>query len=302
MPVKMPVGTHLPWGPVLERMAMSRFARSALWSIWLASWLLLAPACSPPPKPRNPITLRLVTVPSARPLADRLGGEYGKRQPAVRVEVSEADPEAALAAVASGQADLALVDYSLDPAESRDPETGRRDLRAWHIASDGLAVVVHPTNPVQRLSSAQIALAFEGIERQWSHLGGNEGTLRLVSREAGAPARLTFERGFLRDAPLSGLAVVMPGDEAVADYVASHPDAIGYLGMAWLGPRVKAVAVDGVPPSPATVAGGTYPLALPLALVTRTGAASKSRAFVDYALSRAGQVVISQLYAPAPRS
>ncbi len=280
---------------------MSRFARSALWSLWLAALLLLAPACSGPPKPRSPISLRLVTVPSARPLADRLGSGYGKRQPAVRVEVSEAGPEAALAAVAGGQADLALVDYSLDPAESRDPETGRRDLRAWPIASDGLAVVVHPTNPVQRLSSDQIALAFEGIERQWSGLGGGEGTLRLVSREAGAPARLTFEANMLHDAPLSGLAVVMPGDEAVADYVASHPDAIGYLSMAWLRPGVRAIAVDGVLPSPATVASGAYPLAYPLALVTHTGAATKCRSFVDYVLSRSGQAILSQLYAPLPR-
>lgn len=279
---------------------MSWLARSGL-RLLLMAWLLAALACSPPPAPPTPARLRIVAAPSARPLVERLTAEYGKRHPGVSLELSEAGPEAALEAVSSRQADLALLEREPTEAEMRSPEDAHLQFRAWPVAGDGVAVVVHAANPVRGLTTAQLQGVFEGAVRRWEDVGGNDAPVRLVSREPDAPARIAFEQGILQGHPLAGTAVVMPGDAAVAGYVAAHPDAIGYLSMAWVQGGIRAIAVDGTLPSPAAVADGSYRLSHPLVFVTRTGVGGEARRLIDYAHSREGRHTIAQLYAPLPR-
>ncbi len=278
---------------------MTATASRKLWVPVLAAWLLLAAGCSPPPAPRaSPVRLRLVVAPSTARLVERLGQEYGARETSVQLEASADDTDAALEAVATGQADLALVERQLEPVEKLDPDDLRPRLRSWPLANDGLAVVVHPTNPVQTLTFEQLRRAFSGEERYWSGLGGAEAIIQVVSREPGAPARVAFERTVLPAKRVAQTAVVMPNDRAVADYVAKHPEAIGYLSLASLPGGVKVIGVDGVLPAPVTVASGAYPLSRALVLVTPIPLSGKGRAFVDLLFSADGQRIVADLYAP----
>lgn len=277
---------------------MPLVGRPKVWALLLTGWLLAGLACSPPPNPPDALVLRLIVVPSTGPLAGQFAKEYGARERYVRLEVSEGSAEQALAAVVTGQADLALIERAPERAELLDSEHGRPRLRAWPLASDHVAIVVHPSNPVQSLRAAELRRIFEGLERRWSSLGGTDESIQLVSREPGAPARIVFERAILRGSRLAGTAVVMPGDQAVADYVAKHPAAIGYLSSAWVGDAVKAIALDTA--LSGSTAAGTDSLSHPLVIVTRLGPAAKVRAFVGFCHSRAGRDIVAKLYAPRP--
>ncbi len=240
----------------------------------------------------------MVVDPSAAPLLEQLAAQYHTHHSYLSLEVSERGTEAALGAVAGGQADLALIERDLEPAEALDTATWKAGLRAWPIGRGALAIIVHPSNPVQGLSRADLEKAFSGVARNWAGLGGQDRTLRLVTREAGAPTRLLLEREILRGSPVAGSAVVMPSDRAVAEYVAAHPEAIGYVAAPWAGREVKAIAVDGALPSPAAVAGDDYPLTYPLVLVTPAAFSGKAKGLVDYCLGQEGQAIVGQSHAP----
>jgi len=264
----------------------------------LAGCLLGSLACTPPQATPVPEHLRVAVAPSAAPLLDELGAHYRARHSYVTLEPLELGAANAIRALRNGTADLAFVERTLDPAETLDPETGRERLTVWPLATGALAVVVHPSNPVPGLTLEQLQGALTGSVRRWSELGGEDRTIGLVCREPGAPLRDAFERG-LGGTRVIGSAVVMPGDEAIADYVASHPGAIGYISAPWAGEQVKVLALDGALPDVATVAEGRYPLTYPLLLVTPSAISSKAKAFVDYVYSHEGQGMVRQSYAPA---
>lgn len=262
--------------------------------------LLAVLSCSPPPSPPSPTELQAVCATSESRLLTELAREYSVRETPVHLEVSEGSTSQALDAVTNGRADLALIDRDLDPAEKINPADGRPVLRAWTIGLDGVAIVVHPSNPAQTLTRAQLREIFSGRERRWARVGGPELTIQVVSREAGAPLRAAFEQAVLQGDPVARTAVVMPGDRAVAEYVASHPEAIGYLSMGLLSDGIKALGVDGVLPAPETLARRTYPLSLPLVVVTRSAIATKTRLFIDYILDPQGQEVVGAFVGPRP--
>ena len=265
----------------------------------LLAGLLVAGGCAPPPAPPQPIQMKVIVPPAAAPLMEKLAAAYRSRRSYVQFEISKANAPAALAAVAAHEADLAIVERALEPAELLNPEDARPSLTAWPLALDGLAVIVNPSNPLTSLTRPQLRQIFEGLEQRWSALGGPDTAIRLVSREPGAVARLSFEEGILQGGRLAGTAVIMPSDQAVADYVAKHPEAIGYVSMAWVQAGVKAIGLDGTLPTPGTVARGSYPLRHPLVIVTPVAVADKARAFIDFVRGD-GRNIVAERYAPAP--
>jgi phosphate transport system substrate-binding protein len=82
----------------------------------------------------------------------------------------------------------------------------------------------------------------------------------------------------------------------VVDYVAGHPEAIGYASMSVEDGRVKALKVEGVLPTPENASQGIYPLSRELWLITAGPPAEALQAFVDFVLSPAGQQIVGQYY------
>ncbi len=276
---------------------LPRLARLGARSRLALALLLLCLGCTPPPKTPTPEHVRVAVAPSAAPLVRQLGDLYHARHSYATVETFERSADGALKAVAGGEADLAVIEHALDPADALDPQTGKPHLRAWPLATGAIAVVVNPANPVEDVTADALRQAFGGVERRWTGLGGVDRTVQLVSREPEAPLRLVFEREVLQGTRLAGSAVVMPSDQDVADYVAAHPEALGYLSAAWAGAGVKAVAIDGARPEPTAVVAG-YPLTYPLVIVAPTALSGKAKSLIDFALSEEGQAVVAQSYGP----
>lgn len=278
---------------------MTAFSRRQVALLAILALVAVA-GCSPPPEPPPTLTLRLSTTPSMRPAAAALAEAYGGPERHVEVTVEERSDEEGLAAVAAGLADLALIEGRPEEAELLNPEDRRPWLRVWPLAVDQVAIVVNPANPVSELEGAQLRRMFEGLERSWAELGGADEPVRLVSREPGSPAATVFAAAILADTRLAGSAVIRPGDQAVRDYVAAHPGAIGYLSLAWADETVRVIALDGVRPAPGEVAADAYPLTHPVVAVTRLGPAGEVRAFLDFCRRPEGREVLGQLYALLP--
>jgi phosphate transport system substrate-binding protein len=91
-------------------------------------------------------------------------------------------------------------------------------------------------------------------------------------------------------------ALVMPNSQAVVDYVAGDPRAIGYVSMGYVNGEVKTLAMEELLPTPENVSPGLYNLTRELAILSRPGASSEAKAFLDFALSPAGQAIVARRY------
>ncbi len=256
------------------------------------AWLLLGltallTACGTPTLSSEPVHLTVAGSTTMTPLLNALVEAYHVHFPQVSIAVEGGGSRLGLGRVRGGE--LALGASSWLPAVE--------GSRVWStpVAVDGIAVVVHPDNPVTALTLAQLRQVFSGRLWDWAELGG-QSEVQVVSREEGSGTRAAFEALVMEGQSVTLTALVMPGSQAVADYVAAHPAAVGYLSLGYLSDAVAALAVEGVRPTLQTVSDGTYHLTRPLFLIAQQEPEGAARSFVDFVLRTEGQRIVGQHY------
>ena len=162
------------------------------------------------------------------------------------------------------------------------------------IAMDGVAVVVHPSNPVGAISLDQLREVYTGKVGNWKELGGPDKAIVVVSRDTNSGTYETFENLALHGEKMTEAVQYAGSNGAIRQTVQSTPAAIGYVGLGFADETVKALTVNGVAPSRETVASGQYPLTRPLFMFTNgyPKLGSDLHAFVTLYLTRKGQEII----------
>ncbi|MBA3530837.1 MAG: phosphate ABC transporter substrate-binding protein [Ardenticatenales bacterium] len=256
---------------------------------------ILPVAASPTPEA---LVIRVTGSHTMEPLLRELARTYMRENTSVIIEVSGGGSRWAIEALHSGQAEIGMVSRPLDTSERADA-AGNVVLVETPIARDGLALIVHPGNPINKMERAQLASIFAGDLFLWDDMGWLAGQIQVVSREAGSGDRAVMEALLLPEGrPLSLNAVLMPEPAAVVAYVAKEPDALGYVSLAQLSSVVKVLRVDNVTPSLETVASGEYPFARDLLLVTLGSPEGEVQRFMAWVLGPEGQRIVARRYLP----
>ncbi|HSN76816.1 MAG TPA: substrate-binding domain-containing protein, partial [Anaerolineae bacterium] len=262
----------------------SRWRRSGQLLLRLAALLVagaVSLACGTTLPTKEPVRLTLATSSSALPLADDLARSYRAAFPHIMVDVLALANEAAAAqAVLASRADAALV---------AGPAPAPAGLAASHVATDALAIVVHPDRPLDNLTGEQIPEIFSGRLRTWDELGAGDDAIQIVTREPEAGPRLALIEAFLGARPLTATAIVLPDDRQILARVASDPQAIAALPAGWLDAQVQAVAIDGRDPEWVARQWPGYPAELPIHLLTPITPAPEIAVLRDWLLSPSGQ-------------
>jgi len=227
---------------------------------------------------------------SVQPYIEILSEEY-KRLYNLTVDVSGGGSSAGIIAAANGTADIGMSSRGLSEAEQE----------YWHvvIAKDGLALIVHPENPVGNLTLQQICDIYTGKATNWSEFGGNDSRIHIISREEGSGTRAAFEDMVMGDEYIIQKAIVQNSNGAVRQLVTGDRNAIGFIsvglvdGMYGLSP-VKALSIDGVSPTQENVKNGSYSLYRPFYFVSRNEPAGSVKHLVDFVLSEEGQRILSE--------
>ena len=191
-------------------------------------------------------------------------------------------------AVSEGRCDIGLSSRALKDDEKAS------GLKETIVALNGIAIIVNPQNPVKDLSLEQIAKIYTGEITNWKDVGGEDAEIVLIGREAGSGTRDGFESiTETKDACQYRQELTSTGD--VITTVSQNPNAIGYASLAAIKDSVKALTVNGVAPTEATVKDGTYLVQRPFVLVTKEGAALSETAqkFFDFATSADAASIIS---------
>ena len=212
----------------------------------------------------------------------------------VTVNYNPTGSGAGITAVQEGTCDIGLSSRALKDEEKA------AGLQETVLAYDGIAIIVHPDNPVSDLTLEQIARLYTGELTNWKDVGGNDAQVVLIGREAASGTRDGFESiTGTKDKCQYRQELTSTGD--VITTVSQNPDAIGYASLASIKDSVKALNVDGVTPSEASVKDGSYKVQRPFVLVTVEGKAlsSAAQSFFDYATSADAADIIARAGAVA---
>ncbi|MFQ3565869.1 MAG: phosphate ABC transporter substrate-binding protein [Aggregatilineales bacterium] len=251
-------------------------------------------SCSAPVVPvATPTTeivpLRLYATNAMLSLTSDLTMRYHQANPAITFELASGNYAALLERLLAGEMSYFISNHL--PLED--------DLALWAapIGQDGIAVIVHPDNPVTALSTGQLREIYQGRIEDWSAFGF-DAPITVFSREAGSGTRAEFELLVLGDRPITPGARIAPTSEAMVRSVARTPGGIGYVSMGFLDDRVRALMIDGVSLSQNSVAANIYPLRAFIYVVGRDEPETDFRAFVAWVQSPEGQAVVGRHAAP----
>lgn len=218
-----------------------------------------------------------------------LGEAFMEKNDGITFTYNPTGSGSGIQAVQEGRCDIGLSSRSLKDEEK---ESG---LTETVLAYDGIAIIVNPSNTVSDLDVDTIAKIYTGEITNWSEVGGADGEIVLIGREAGSGTRDGFESiTGTEDACKYRQELTSTGD--VITTVAGNPMAVGYASLASVKDNVKALSVDGVAPSEDTVKDGSYVIQRPFVLVTKAGTelSAPAQLFFDFATSDDAVELISK--------
>lgn len=231
---------------------------------------------------------------------------YMADQPDVRISVTGGGSGTGIAAMINGTVDIANASREMKDKEIQAALDNGITPVEFVVARDAIAVVVHPSNPVNRLTLAQLSDIYTAKITNWQQVGGEDRPIVLLSRESNSGTYVYFLENVIRLGDetskllFSPNTLLMPSSEGISAEIRQNPNAIGYDGLGYVTDDQKVIAVAAdregpfVLPAIATVNDGSYPIARPLYMYTAGEPTGAIKAYLDWILSD-GQALIAQL-------
>jgi phosphate transport system substrate-binding protein len=232
-------------------------------------------------------------------------GKLEKNGPGKIIEIHSHGSSTAFKDMLAGKCDIGLASRRIkDDEVNKMREKSLGDMTspsAEHVlALDGIAVIVHGSNPIKTLSVERIAAIFAGDITDWSELNGPVGRIQIYARDDKSGTFDTFQSLVLKDRKLAGSAQRFEDSNLLSDKVAADPNGIGFIGLPYIR-SARALAIqtpgaDPILPTTFTVAREDYPLSRRLFLYTSEFPRNpQTSRFVEFALSKAGQQIAREI-------
>lgn len=232
---------------------------------------------------------------------------YMQEHPEVRISVTGGGSGTGIAAMINGTVDIANASREMKSEEIARAKANEITPVEHVVAGDAIAVVVHPSNPVDTLTLQQLSDIYTGKITNWTEVGGEDLPIVLTSRESNSGTYVYFLETVVRlgdaEAPIffAPDTLLLPSSEVISLEVSRNPNAIGYDGLGYVTPDQKVVAVSpgpgepGILPSIETANAGTYPIARPLYMYTAGEPEGEIAAYLDWILGPEGQRLVKEL-------
>lgn len=238
-------------------------------------------------------TLNLNGSTSMAEISNALGEKFMEKHQGVTVTVGGNGSGEGPASVSAGTAQIGLL--SREVKSSENPE----NFDIHTIAFDGIALAVNPKNTVTGLTQEQIGKIYTGEIINWKEVGGADAKIVAVGREEGSGTRGAFEEIIqVNGESVEGrcqYANVYNSTGAAKQAVAGNENAVAYISLSAVDDTVKALQVEGVSPSEATVQDGAYKVRRPFLMITKKGTThALAKAFLEFAGSQEGRQIIAE--------
>lgn len=231
------------------------------------------------------------------PIAKAFAEYYMKQNPGVNITVSESGSGNGAKSLVNGTCDVASMSRFMKDDEVK-AAIEKGVVPVCHtVAVDGIAVIVHPSNPIKGLTLAQVRDIYTGKTTNWNQVGGPNANIVVISRDSSSGTYESFETLVMNKEKMAGSVEYVGSSGAIRQRVQSTQGSIGYVGIGFTDRTVKTLEIDKIMPTKATVASGRYPIARPLFLFTDGYPAMGSHLynFINLYLTRKGQEMIEAI-------
>jgi phosphate transport system substrate-binding protein len=234
---------------------------------------------------------------------------YMGQHPEVSLSVTGGGTGTGIAALINKTVDIANASREMKKEEIDAARKNGVDPREFTVARDAIAVVAHPSNPVNGLTLQQLSDIYTGKITNWREVGGEDRPIVLLSRESNSGTYVYFLENVVRLGKVSDLmfspnTLLMPSSQGISTEVSQNPNAIGYDGLGYVTPEQKTIAVAKDATSPyslpsiATVNDGAYPISRPLYMYTVGEPEGEIKAYLDWILGDGQKLVPTLGFVP----
>ena len=203
--------------------------------------------------------------------------------------------------------DIAEASRNMEPREIDQAKKNGVDPKEIQVANDGITVVVHPSNPVSKLTFKQLSDIFTGKIKNWKELGGKDQKIVALSRERNSGTHVFFLEHVVKlgekknPNEFATGVLMMLSSQTIIEEVSANPQAIGYVGLGYLTVKEKALAIAKdekspyIEPSVQSVTSKRYPISRSLLFYTKGEPNERIKPFIDFVLSSAGQEIVLKM-------
>jgi len=232
---------------------------------------------------------------------------FVEKNPSYNIGVTGGGSGTGFAGLINGTCDIAMSSRKIEEKEI--VRAAEKDINPveFMVGLDGLAILIHKDNPVDKLTLEQLRDIFMATITNWKEVGGEDRRIVILSRESNSGTHMFFKEHVLRHndkkskEEFAPRALLMPSSHAIYDEVYQNPNALGYVGMGYINDKVKAISVavnensEYFYPNVENVMTGKYPISRPLFLYTSCQPSGVVEKFIEYALSDEGQAIVEEV-------
>ena len=240
-------------------------------------------------------------------LVQRLAEVFMKKQPGINIAVTGGGSGTGIAALINKQTDIA--NSSRDLSSKEEESAKQKGVQPFRVvfATDGISVIVHPENPVRKLTLGQLGKIFKGEITDWKEVGGKGGKISLYGRQSNS-GTFVFFREFVVKADYSPHMKSMNGNAQIAEGIKADRDGIGYVAVGYVvnqkgevmpGIKILNISKDAQseafsPANMDNVMTGKYPISRPLNQYLNGKPTAKLLDFIQFQISEEGQKIVRQ--------
>ncbi|GCB36186.1 PstS family phosphate ABC transporter substrate-binding protein [Bacteroides faecalis] len=233
------------------------------------------------------------------PVAQQTAEQFMKQHSDSRVTVTGGGTGVGISALMDNTTDIAMASRPIKFSEKMKIKEAGEEVEEVIVAYDALAVVVHPSNPVKQLTRKQLEDIFRGKITNWKQVGGKDQKIVVYSRETSSGTYEFFKESVLKNKNYMAGSLSMPATGAIIQSVSQTKGAIGYVGLAYVSPRIKTLSVSYddthyATPSVENATNKSYPIVRPLYYYYNVKNKDQVDPLLQFILSSQGQDIIKK--------
>jgi phosphate transport system substrate-binding protein len=234
-------------------------------------------------------------------LMSTMAEAYMKFKAGDQVSVTGGGSGTGIAAIINGTTDICASSRDMQQKEKDEAKSKNVNIVEKVIAYDGLAVIVHPDNPISELTMEQVKKVFTGAYKNWKDLGGPDQSITALSRESNSGTYVFFQEHVLEKENFDPTVKLMPASSSIAQSISQDKWSIGYLGLGYTKEgNIKVLNIKKDANSPAvtpgynTVLDKSYSIARPLFLIFNGEPQGINASYLEFCMSLEGQKIVEE--------
>lgn len=263
----------------------------------------------PMPAEADAGTIEIIGSTTVLPISTAWAEAYHAANPSVLLNVSGGGSGNGIKAVIDNTTDIGQSSRGIKSDEIDLAKANNVDPIEHVVAYDGIAPIVHPSNPAVSLSVEELSDIYAGNVTKWSEVGvtgmANDNIV-VIARDSASGTYESWKElvvqmdGADKDRDYSPASLKKNSNRDVRQSVADTPSGIGYIGLGYIDESIRTLSVSplgGGDPVEATVENvqnGSFPASRSMYYYTNGQPTGVVAAFLEWALGPEGQAIVGE--------